>query len=1157
MIEEEIKGNIDTIIGYEYKDDESSSKTIGTNIIIDDFSEEIPEEIIKEEKVNEEKEPLSSRIVSKAWRTRSKSYEDLFFALKNDPNGPYLEYSNGLVDYISDPHQVAQEKGLKLLSIYIQNQPTLILASSKELVQALIKCITSSKASIKKESSELILDLFSIQKDNFEDFFVGLKASLNNKNPKIQIGTISVINSIISSFGIDKFPYKDFLLIIEDFASSANPQIRGEAMNFYKEIHKWVKDEIMPALEKLKKGQKDELFKEFANNKDTPIPTRCLKYQNSAPNNELPIREINKIDDNYEEFTSSTEEKSIPSKERSDHIRKTIPEKNIIESKDSRLKSSNHRRNLTTFSEFSSVEKIKSSPMVFLHIVTNAHESKVKRLETEEKCKWSVENIIPAYRETLKRQMKECFTRDLYDLMFNKDYQKQVEGLEYICKAINEQIQDIIEILDILFKWAWIVLQEANKTKHVKGILTMLDILTSKLQTKNYRLHDTEANLLVPILCEKSGNNNSEIQKLIQATMHKISTIYPPTKVFAMLLNGCNSKNAKSIIECLKEMTNLIKEHGKNIIFHAEDINKIIVLIDKATPIVKLQAVSLIGEIYKFYGPEIWDMIGEISDKSKEFIEQRIKTILKLPLRNRQRQGSISLAVSPKNKSFEPSFIDMRSETPPNYQECSFEYQKFLFDSTSKQIDTRKNKSPLDIKGIKPSFSTYLDDENIMIDEVLDVNDRYNKDIFDLNEDLIRYFLNETNFNQGIHRCESPILDQLENSDGVLTEKIIDPAIELNKSIEKLTNIDINSKMSALLILNNIILNHLKVYEDKLIKKAAELIDALVKTIITIFDTRSLIEIPLPFTSFFATIFHKVCSTKIIIENLNEFSLSFLIEQTLKTLTINGLENLGENNEGLLIIKLFHDSILRILEYSQPTLILLVLISLLTKCKSENVIELINKCLLKIIKSMKNSINQIEIEKVFIGINRHLLKSLSFRHNFISIKSIKMIVTELVKLKGPNIWLSYEDANKQLPLKGDIKKWIDDTIQDIYHDDSKMPQKIWLAGYELGMISIMILQDYNTGFQQLQNFIENNPMTDAKLFINKLPEKLQQRVLNDINESNQKKNKNTINTVAGFNFIEFEERLALMKEKYKINKRDNQDKQVLYYNSRNRDDDLI
>ena len=133
----------------------------------------------------------------------------------------------------------------------------------------------------------------------------------------------------------------------------------------------------------------------------------------------------------------------------------------------------------------------------------------------------------------------------------------------------------------------------------------MLDILTSKLQTKNYRLHDTEANLLVPILCEKSGNNNSEIQKLIQATMHKISTIYPPTKVFAMLLNGCNSKNAKSIIECLKEMTNLIKEHGKNIIFHAEDINKIIVLIDKATPIVKLQAVSLIGEIYKFYGPEI------------------------------------------------------------------------------------------------------------------------------------------------------------------------------------------------------------------------------------------------------------------------------------------------------------------------------------------------------------------------------------------------------------------------------------------------------------------------------------------------------------------------------------------------------------------------
>jgi hypothetical protein len=63
------------------------------------------------------------------------------------------------------------------------------------------------------------------------------------------------LNSWLSNFGAKKIKLKPFMKIVETNANSSNPQIRSEAMNFYKECYKWLKEGLKPLIADLKKQQ--------------------------------------------------------------------------------------------------------------------------------------------------------------------------------------------------------------------------------------------------------------------------------------------------------------------------------------------------------------------------------------------------------------------------------------------------------------------------------------------------------------------------------------------------------------------------------------------------------------------------------------------------------------------------------------------------------------------------------------------------------------------------------------------------------------------------------------------------------------------------------------------------------------------------------------
>ena len=80
---------------------------------------------------------------------------------------------------------------------------------------------------------------------------------------------------------------------------------------------------------------------------------------------------------------------------------------------------------------------------------------------------------------------------------------------------------------------------------------------------QNYTLSDTEAYIVVPMLCEKSGNNNTIIKNKIKTLIKTCFDLYDQTKCLALIIDlGCNSRTLKSASECLDEVAAWIAKDG-------------------------------------------------------------------------------------------------------------------------------------------------------------------------------------------------------------------------------------------------------------------------------------------------------------------------------------------------------------------------------------------------------------------------------------------------------------------------------------------------------------------------------------------------------------------------------------------------------------------
>jgi hypothetical protein len=70
------------------------------------------------------------------------------------------------------------------------------------------------------------------------------------------------------------------------------------------------------------------------------------------------------------------------------------------------------------------------------------------------------------------------------------------------------QPSEMLEVLDLIFKWANLRMTDSSNTQLSTSILDFFAILIRTMHESGYQMVDNEASILLGTLCDKTGINN-------------------------------------------------------------------------------------------------------------------------------------------------------------------------------------------------------------------------------------------------------------------------------------------------------------------------------------------------------------------------------------------------------------------------------------------------------------------------------------------------------------------------------------------------------------------------------------------------------------------------------------------------------------------------
>jgi hypothetical protein len=138
-----------------------------------------------------------------------------------------------------------------------------------------------------------------------------------------------------------------------------------------------------------------------------------------------------------------------------------------------------------------------------------------------------------------------------------------------------------------------------------------------------------EAYIFIPLLCDKSGINNTILKEKVKRLIKQCFSIYDQRKCIQLMFKfGVGAKNLKSVAECLDELAIFVRENGADLITE-KDLQLVAKMADSGDKGVREGALTFIGEIYKILDEQIWRLMGPINIKVKGLLEGRFKQVKK------------------------------------------------------------------------------------------------------------------------------------------------------------------------------------------------------------------------------------------------------------------------------------------------------------------------------------------------------------------------------------------------------------------------------------------------------------------------------------------------------------------------------------------------
>jgi len=210
---------------------------------------------------------------------------------------------------------------------------------------------------------------------------------------------------------------------------------------------------------------------------------------------------------------------------------------------------------------------------------------------------WGPEQLAAEFVTSMKEAWRPCVEEQLWKHMFSQKMEEQLNALQQWMYQVQADIDSIDEVMDMVLKWLTWLLFNAN-TQVWKMTLEVLRTLLDSLASRGDQLTDREAQILIPIIAEKSGHNLVAFRESLVAVLLQTRLLYPHMKMMPLLLHGLSSKNKRSAACVLRTISELLDGHvAASLARNQKDVSCILKLLEDKDAELRKSAVHLVASL--------------------------------------------------------------------------------------------------------------------------------------------------------------------------------------------------------------------------------------------------------------------------------------------------------------------------------------------------------------------------------------------------------------------------------------------------------------------------------------------------------------------------------------------------------------------------------
>ena len=348
----------------------------------------------------------------------------------------------------------------------------------------------------------------------------------------------------------------------------------------------------------------------------------------------------------------------------------------------------------------------------------------------------------------------------------------------------------------------------------------------------------------------------------------------------------------------------------------------------------------------------------------------------------------------------------------------------------------------------KPNKNLQLPKNNTDISSSINNNYSNNMKDYNLNNNISPEKGNETENNITILNSNQNNSEFQNQEGGISSEK------ELMEIMYNLLTDDETNRLNTIIIIHEILCSKYQENKFILIPNIDNIIRIFIQITHKLFEPDNIRNIPLKFAKYLVTILCKLTSNKELIMHISYKVLYELSIELLSYLLINGLDKIGDNQEGTIIFKSLNSAMLRVIENCDTTSVILALLELIKqnqiKEDDQTLSNLAIKCLIKTTQNIPTIIPNIQTDKILLQMHLLLVNYEKIAPNLdtksqtdtMIIRFIKNFIVDATKIKKEKILEDYSKSIKNLPNEDKyILNWIKSTLESIGLYSNKKEEK--------------------------------------------------------------------------------------------------------------------